>query len=199
VADRPLAIADAATAPDLAADLAKALRSAPAPEAAERQPGGGQAQPAAAGQADNAASALPAPPGAAAPRPQPRQAAAADALPADNAPAPGAAQTAGAGAGRQAGDSRDERADVGVSRGLSEALPVQRSAASMPRPSTGRQADARQSARYDDAQGVPGAAAARADLAAAAATPPPATDSTRLGPTETSYVQAWMKASAAHR
>jgi hypothetical protein len=200
VADRPLALAaDAATAPDLAADLAKALRSAPTPEAAARQPGGGQPQAAAPGQTDDAASALPAPPGAAAPRAQPGQPATAAAPASDQAPPPGAAQAAGAGAGRQAGDSRDERADVGVSRGPRQPLAVQRSAAGMPRPLTGRHADARQSARYDDAHGLPGAAAARADLAAAAATPPPATDPARLGPTETSYVQAWMKASAARR
>ena len=61
------------------------------------------------------------------------------------------------------------------------------------------QADMTQLATYDDELTLPGAATMRSGSEVAAATPPPATESTRLTPTEASYVQAWMKASARRR
>jgi hypothetical protein len=67
------------------------------------------------------------------------------------------------------------------------------------RASDARQADMNRLGAYDDEQPARGTAATRSDVSPAAATPPAATEATRLTATETSYVQAWMKAGERRR
>jgi hypothetical protein len=114
--------------------------------------------------------------------------------------ADGYAATTGGDPVRQPGDSRDLRADVGVSRVPNAPFPVQRSVSGGRSSSTDQQADLDRAALYDSELDLPGRATARGAPAAAntpaAATPPPAADAARLTLTESSYVQAWMKASA---
>ena len=114
----------------------------------------------------------------------------------DSAATTGPTQAAGAGGGRQAGDSPDDRADVGVSRGLQGRMWLQKSELAAWRASARRQADMDRLAAYDDELAVPGGAPMRAVPAPAAAAAPAATGSTRLTQTEATYVQAWLKASA---
>ena len=126
------------------------------------------------------------------------QSAAVSSTAATAAPAAGATQTAGSGGASQAGDSADKRADPGVARALRGTMAMQDRALGATRLSGQRQADFEQIASYDsDEQGANrgDTAPPRRVPAAAAATAPPATASMQLTPTETSYVQAWMKAS----
>ncbi len=126
------------------------------------------------------------------------QSAAVSSTAATAAPTAGATQTAGSGGASQAGDSADKRADPGVARALRGTMAMQDRALAATRLSGQRQADFEQIASYDsDEQGANrgDTAPPRRVPAAAAATAPPATASMQLTPTETSYVQAWMKAS----
>ncbi len=105
----------------------------------------------------------------------------------------GAPQQSAGGAGREAGASADWRADVGVSRPLQARSPVPTSAVDARPDGSIRQADLGRLGRYQDDTSNAGA---RAELPTpAAATPPPAANATRLTPTQTTYVQAWLKAS----
>jgi hypothetical protein len=197
-ADRAQPLAEAPVPADLVNDITRALR-ARAPQAeAEAGPGQGGAA-AADGPAERpdtgAAAALPPADAAPASGGAASRAAPAGAVPAE-APGAGGRPSAGNGAGREAGDSRDDRAEVGVSRALRGAIPVQRSGAGLLRPSAERRADADQRADYDPAPATPGPPATAAGPTAAAATPPTAAYATRLTPTETGYVQAWMRANA---
>jgi hypothetical protein len=56
-----------------------------------------------------------------------------------------------------------------------------------------------QLATFDEDLSMHRGTTVRVDLAPAAATPPPAAESTRLTPTKAAYVQAWMKASGQRR
>lgn len=126
------------------------------------------------------------------------QSAAVSSTAATAAPTAGATQTAGSGGASQAGDSADKRADPGVARALRGTMAMQDRALAATRLSGQRQADFEQIASFDsDEQGANrgDTAPPRRVPAAAAATAPPATASMQLTPTETSYVQAWMKAS----
>jgi hypothetical protein len=196
-ADRiPLQGAELPASADVVSEMARALRSAASPEASERRPG--SLAPAAGqgktddGDAAREAQALATPAGGRG---------------ADRGEAPGATAdagratgtTAGTGSGRQAGDSRDDRVDVGVSRALQGTMAVQRSDSNVRRASADRQADLERSADYDDRLPTHGAGALRAVPSAAAATPPPAAELARLAPTEATYVQAWMNANAARQ
>lgn len=116
---------------------------------------------------------------------------------AEPALASGSAQAAGG--GRIAGDGRDERSAPGMSRALQGTIAVTRSAARTASAPAEMQADMTQLATYRDDFAPPVAAIGHSSSEVAAATPPPATESTRLTPTEASYVQAWMKASARRR
>ena len=200
-ADPATALADAPATAELADQVASALRSAPSRDAAARREAG--TTPAAGpGRTDDGTAAPPAAAGAA---PADARSAAADASAAtaiDAAASAASAQAAGAGSGREAGESRDDRAELGVSPAPPGTLAVQRSAARGRRPSAERQADPDRQADYDDEPSARAAAAPPAEpaaVAAAAATPPPVTPTARLTATETSYVQAWMKASAQRR
>lgn len=111
----------------------------------------------------------------------------------------GRTQAAGTGAGRDAGDSRDDRSGTGVSPVPQGTMSATRSATSARHTPADMQADMTQPATYDDEFTLPGAATVRSGFEVAAATPPPAAESTWLTPTEAKYVQAWMKAGARRR
>jgi hypothetical protein len=195
-ADGPTPMAEAPESVQLLSDIASALRSAESNAVSERsaagqRPGAGIGVPASVTDSLTAA-----PEGVA---PQGENAAAGESLlgtPADAAHTAGKSAVAGASPGRDAGDSRDDRADVGVSRMLQGTMAKQKLELKSQRPSPLTQVDPDQSASYDEQFSMPGVAALRTDIDVAAATPPPATEVARLTPTEASYVQAWMKARA---
>jgi hypothetical protein len=197
-ADPAMPAAEALGSAELVGEIAGALRSAESRDAPEpSKPGNAPA--AGRGKSDDG----PAPNTAQAGTTQPGELATATgssrATAVEAAAAARSAQGTGTGSGRDAGDSRDERADVGVSRALRGAIPVQRSELRALRTSTERQADMDRLATYDEDQSMHGEATARAGPTPAAATPPPVTEATRLTPAETTYVQAWMRASERRR
>jgi hypothetical protein len=160
---------------------------------------GGRAPAAGPSRADDASPTAVTEPGAAPPSQTPPGRASPAGAPAAAAAAGATGQTVGASTGREAGDSPDLRAEVGVSRAQGGTIPVQRSTSGLHDPASGRRADMDQQAQYDDELHARAAAAGAEGPAPAAATPPAASDATRLTRTETSYVQAWMKASGRRR
>jgi len=193
VAGRPTPDAEPAST-ELVSALASALRSVDSRRASDRRDNN---QTPAAGPAKSDASAAPrmAQPDVAA---KGERMSVGEALPGAvgaAASAPATSQASGADSGRDAGDSRDDRADAGVSRVPRSTIQVQRRASSERRPSLERQADADQLATFDDDLPTRPAATERESHLLAAATPPPAVDAMPLTPTEAAYVQAWMKAS----
>jgi len=110
----------------------------------------------------------------------------------------GAGRSAAAMSGREAGASPDTRADVGVSRPATGTIGKPRSASTPGSAGYERQADMEQAAAFDESVSTSGEARSAARVAAAA-TPPRAVAGTRLTPVETSYVQAWMKATGRSR
>ena len=122
------------------------------------------------------------------------QAAAAESLPGDTVdgvPASAREAAPGAGSGRDAGDSRDDRADAGVSRALPGTSSAPPNEPTSRHSKTGWRADMGQQATFDDDFTTRPAARASAEPVPAA-TPPPAARTARLSPTEAAYVQAWM-------
>ena len=110
-----------------------------------------------------------------------------------------AAAKSGSATGRDAGDARDERSAQGRSRAAAAAAPAATPTSGTPAPArTATQADMGEAATYDEALQRPEGSGAGRLPAAVAATPPAAGAATRLTPTETTYVQAWMRANA-HR
>ena len=203
--DRTAAQAQSAAAPGVD-KLAAALRAAPlrtSPESIQARREAGQAQAAAPGQVDGAALSPPAAAamaaGQAAARRPLMSGTAADASAAAASPQ-AAGTSAGVGAGNEAGDSRDAGGDTGVSAALRGMIAGRRGSPPTPWPvSIEKQADMGRLGAYDGEPAMFDAAVTPALAAAAAATPPSARESTRLTPTETSYVQAWMKANAQRR
>lgn len=196
IADRPLHTAEMPASVEVVNEIAGALRSAASREAPELR-AGSQAPASGPVKTDDGDALRNAPAGA---TPAGGRATGRDAAPGtavDAGPATGT--TAGSGSGRQAGDSRDNRADIGVSRALRGTMPVQRLDSSVRRSSAEKQADMERAADYDDRLPTQGATALRTVPAAAAATPPAAAEVARLAPTEATYVQAWMKAIAGRR
>lgn len=193
----PLAAADPITTA-MASDLARAARSAvdrgPTPGSAD--PGASPAQPGAPGAASAPGQPDPARMRRAA---EPAQGGVEAAAPGDSpspAGAPGQAGRGSAGQGRDRGDSRDDRGDVGVSRAARASVGMPASGlAGGPEVDTGR-AVAGEPASYAADDRPPGRATTDRLPDPAAARPPPATDRLGPSPTEASYVQAWMKASA---
>lgn len=193
VAERPLSVADAAVPSALVNEVASALRAAERPGPPEPRGAGGAptAGPAKAGDGPAPAAAPP----AAVPGDLVAVHDVRPATPVDTLPTPRGGTTSGGGTGREAGDSADRRGDGGVSRGLQARQPVPRSELG-PRPaSAARQADTNQLGSYQDDASAAGATGRLASPAPAAATPPAVAESTRLSPTETTYVQTWLKAS----
>jgi hypothetical protein len=110
-----------------------------------------------------------------------------------------ATRTSGAGSGREAGDSPDDRTDARTSRVPQSKMPIERRESSTPHPPPERQADMDRLATFDEDLSTSRGATEREEPAAAAATPPPAMAATRLTPTKAAYVQAWIKASGQRR
>jgi hypothetical protein len=106
----------------------------------------------------------------------------------------GGSEAASGGTGRDAGSARDQRAAQGSSRALAAALPTRAAATRLRDATAAGRADAAVAAEYDDRPSWAGPSGAAAVGAAAAAFPPPAADEVHLSPTETRYVDAWMKA-----
>jgi len=109
----------------------------------------------------------------------------------------GTGRSAAAVSGREAGATADTRADVGVSRPATGTIAQPRSASRLGLAGAERQADMEEAASFDAS--VSTAGAARSAGVVAAATPPRAVAGTRLTSTETSYVDAWMKATGRSR
>ncbi len=190
-------LAQAPETTPLLGELSTALRSAEAREAPARG-GAGQTPAAGAGKPGVDQTPASAPGAAASAVDQARSGPAAAGTPAAAPLTAGADNSSGPSAGRDAGDSRGRHADVGDSRPFQAAIPVPRSVLREPA-AAGQQADMERLATFEPDLSMPGRASMRAWSDAAAATPPPATDDTRLTPTQSSYVQAWMKASARNR
>ena len=110
----------------------------------------------------------------------------------------GTGRSAGAVSGRDVGDSPDARVEQGVSRAAAGTIAQPRSGPTLALAGGERQADMEQAAGFDESM-TPGGASSGALVAAPAATPPRAVAAARLSPTETSYVQAWMKATGRSR
>ncbi|HET7159501.1 MAG TPA: hypothetical protein VFI62_10920 [Burkholderiales bacterium] len=108
-------------------------------------------------------------------------------------PGPSSATAAGAGSGRVAGDSRDERVDPGVSRALPRSLLLQHRELLTRGVRAEKQADMSQLATFEDDLTPNPAARNRVAPVAVAATPPAATRVMPLTPAEAAYVQAWLK------
>lgn len=198
-ADRPSPLAQSAASADLASEVARELRAQSSREAPGSR-GEGLAPAGAASAKPGREHSLA--PDAAAPaaRAQPGGDASAPGTPTDTAPPAGSTHRPGDGGGRDAGDSRDERIDLGVSRVLRTAQPVQRSA---PGERAGSPADQRadlgQSGRYEGEGATGDAAAARADSPPPAATRPAKAGPAGLSPTEAAYLQTWIKANEQRR
>ncbi|MDO9074391.1 MAG: hypothetical protein Q7U73_14110 [Rubrivivax sp.] len=188
-------VVEAPVATELVSELANDLRSALPRDKPERREAG-RAPVAGAGQPDAGQSPATSPTGATPAGEGPAARAATAVTAVDAAPRHGSSQVSGAGSGREAGDSRDDPAGVGVSRMLRGTMSVQWSETTLRRASSPRQADMDRLAAYDEDFSMPGPAASLAHPTAAAAAPPAATGSTRLRPSEAAYVQAWLKASA---
>ena len=188
--------------------LAAALRSASLQQPPESTPvrrETGQAQASAPDKADGAAPTVQAsgrPAGEPATRKSAPTGAATDAAAAAGATATAATPRAdgtGEGSGNAAGDSRDARGDTGVSPAPRVTITGPESRLASRPVSTEMQADMGRQGSYDPEPSMAGAKALPALVAAPAVAPPAASESTRLSPAETSYVQAWMKANPQRR
>jgi hypothetical protein len=184
-------------AAQLASEISSAFRPTETDSEAERE--AGRSAPAAGPTSPDERGSPKAPPASASPGDRSSGREAGSGQPVDASATAGAGRSAAAVSGREAGDSADTRADGSVSPAPRGTMPAQGSASRVRLASGDRQADMGQAARFDDSLSVPGSTAARAAPAAAAATPPPAVKSALLSPTETSYVQAWMKATGPSR
>lgn len=114
----------------------------------------------------------------------------------------GATGLPGAGPGREAGDSRDDRAQFGRSRAAAALAAVQRSPLRDGRPVDDRQADPTRSGTWNEPLGErapPGSSAPTPSPPVAAATAPPAERGTALTASETSYLRTWLKTAGPRR
>ena len=196
--DRPTPVAETTASTSLVGELASALRSAASRPASDR-PAAGGAKAAGPGNSDKGNGSRMAPPGAAVPGDRSTARVSRPGTSVDATPAAGGRQASGAGSGREAGDSPDDRADAGLSRVPRGTIPVQRLESSAGRGTPERQADMDQLASFDEDSPTHRVTTLREDPAPAAATPPPATETTPLTATRAAYVQAWMKASGQRR
>ena len=192
-ADRPVQEAEPPVTADLVGELARALRTTDAPRTSDRR-----APAAGAGKSNEANGSQVAPSGVAAPGERATGGKTPGSNPVDAARTTGTTSTPGTGAGRDAGDSPDDRADTGTSRVVRSTMPTERRESSAPRRSAERRADMDQPATFDDDLSMP-RTEVRADPAPAAATPPAAADTPRLTPSQAAYVQAWIRASRQRR
>lgn len=192
--DAPPLLAETPPSSQRVRDIGAALRGAPPLPANEQRAGSGAARSAAAAGSDARLGHAQGSPAVQAAAAKPQDGHPAPTVPSDAVAPAATGRAAGSGSGREAGTSRDERADVGVSRVAPAGRTVPRStmpARSLP---TELRADDTQAASYDDGRSPLALAPAGASPDPAAATPPPATQSLGLTPSEASYVQAWLKA-----
>ena len=197
-ADGPSPEAEPPVTTKLVAELARALRSPESPRTSDRRDGG-RAPAAGSGKSNEGNGSQVAPPGAAAPGERATGGKTPGSNPVDAARTTGTTSTSSTGAGRDAGDSPDNRADTGTSRVLRSTMPMERRESSAPRRSAERRAEMDQPATFDEDLSMPRTAEVRADPAPAAATPPAAADTPRLTPSQAAYVQAWIRASGQRR
>jgi hypothetical protein len=198
LAEKATSAVDAPVAAQLASEISTALRSSepqgePQRGGADGTPGNGPIA------ADDGNGSPKAPPTSASPGDASVAGDSSSAPSVDAAGTATASRSAAAVAGRESGDSSDTRADVGVSPVPRGTIPGQRSASTARLDAAERRADMGSAATFDESLSMPGRAWVGAAPAAAAATPPPAADTARLSPTETTYVQAWMKATGPSR
>ncbi len=106
--------------------------------------------------------------------------------------------TSGGSSGREAGESPGDRDNAAASPVPRSTMSTRQRDVSAPPQATDRRADMDELASFDD-EAQRERATARPTRAPLAATPPPASETTRLAPTQAAYVQAWMKASAQRR
>lgn len=200
-AQAPAPVAPALEPMSLQHEVTRVLRTA----RSDAGPGAGARTPTAGPSRDGDRAGVPPVPPVAADSPKVGAGPAAPATAVDPVAVPGAGgprspQGRAGGAGRDVGDSPDGRAAVGVSRGPGVPRAVPRSAAA-----GGATAAAPRRVDLDQAADPFAAAAAQpgpgsgGPTVVAAATPPTAAGGLSLSPTETTYVQAWMKANARRR
>ena len=192
------AVIDAPVIAQVASEIAGALRSTDSPRETDRGRPGGAPGPGTTANDDGSGS----PDASSASASAGNDGASRDPKSASGDPPPSAGPSqsaAGMAVGRAAGDSPDARGDVGAARVPGGTIPARRvGSRSMPT-ALDSQADVAQQADFDDSLAKPGRPMTNAMPTAAAATPPPATDTARLSPGEASYVQAWMKATGSSR
>jgi hypothetical protein len=198
IAERPVPEAEPTLAEELADELTHALRSAESHRTSDRR----QVGPAPAtgpGKSDDSTGSRVAQSGAAVPgeRATIGKSPAGDSV--DAAPTTGATLASSAGSGRAAGDRPDDRADAGSSRVLRGTMPLERRESRARRRSPEKQADMDQLATFDEDTPMQLTAKVRADHAPAAATPPATGETTQLTPSQSAYVQAWIRASGQRR
>jgi hypothetical protein len=114
------------------------------------------------------------------------------------ASASAARASAGGGAGREAGETPDERADRGVTPAAQPEPKMRTRESLLPRPSNARADPGEAGFFADDAAGAP-ASPMPALRAPAAVAPVSDGDDPALGPGRAAYVQSWMKATAPAR
>lgn len=99
----------------------------------------------------------------------------------------------GAGSGREAGDSRDERHDRGASRPLPASAAASGAGEVGPPSTADRQANMDQRASFDERLATHAPVTQGTDVEALPATPPPAAYAARLTPAQSAYVRAWRE------
>ena len=189
----------APVAAELASEIAHALRSPDSPSEPERRRAGDAPTTGPTRDDDSRASSAPA---SRATQTQADASTSRDSrslVAADASASAGPGQSADTVSGRDAGDSPDARADRAVSRGPTGTIAAVRAVPTLPLAAAERQADMDQAAAFDDSGSAPGSATPGAIPTAAAAAPPQAIAAARWSAAETSYVQAWMKATGRSR
>jgi hypothetical protein len=197
VVDRPVSVAEPPVTAELVSELARALRSAESRRSSDRREVG-RAPAEGSGKSNDTTASGAGQPGSATPDQGATGGKSLAGTPVDAAKMTAATRTSGAGSGRDAGDSPDDRADARTSRVPQSKMPIERRESSTPHPPPERQADMDRLATFDEDLSTSRGATER-EPAAAAATPPPAVAATRLTPTKAAYVQAWIKASGQRR
>jgi hypothetical protein len=195
--DRPTAEAEPPVTTELVGELAHALRSAESHRASDgREVGRAPAE--GAGKSNTSTESRMPQSGSATPGERATVGKSPGGKSVDAAPTTGGTPAASAGLGRDAGDGPDDRADAGTSRMPRSTMAMERRESRERRPPE-LQADMDQVATFDENPSMRPPARGRAEPAPAAATPPAATETTRLTPTLAAYVQAWIRASGQRR
>lgn len=198
IADRPMLEAEPPVTTELVGELAHALRSAESYRTSDGREVG-QAPVEGAGKSHDSTESRMSQSGAATPGEWATVGKSPGGKSVDAAPTTGATLASSAGSGRAAGDRPDDRADVGSSRVLRSTMPLERRESSARRRSPEKQADMDQVATFEEDTPIQRTAKVRADHAPAAATPPATAETTQLTPSQSAYVQAWIRASGQRR